>query len=485
LFSEDPTKQTNINLYDGLIDIKGQSGFITISWCYLHDHHKTCLVGASDTDIYADRKVTYHHNYFKNVIKRTPEFRGATGHVFNNYIKGTSKTEATFCLVNCCLRIEKNIYETVNFMIYTTTTSNRGNAERIDNIGTQSRAYPPSCTASIPYDYSKVLTTNTADVKTIVPQYAGVGKISTQCTKQTWYKDQDGDGKGDPNSSQSTCDQPTGYVLDKTDLCPTDANKITPGICGCNKTETSCVDCNNTLNGTAKLDNCGRCIGGTTSKTACIAVGEAEDDACRYNGVLEAKNAGYKGSGYINVDNAIGTSIVFSLNVSSPGNKTISFRYANGGTADRPAAIKIDGSEVSPALSFPTTGDFITYKAVDLTLNLSAGIHLLELASATADGLANIDQIGYVSSDISIADCGVITSLDAINNETSVSIYPNPSNSSFQIKLNKPAAIEIVNMEGLTLKAFQNVTELEFGNDLLPGIYFAKVGNKVYKFVKY
>ena len=90
LFSEDPDVQTNNDLYDGLIDVKGQTGFITISWCYLHDHHKGGLVGASDTDLFADRKITLHHNYYNNVKLRIPMYRGAVGHFFNNYIVGAT-----------------------------------------------------------------------------------------------------------------------------------------------------------------------------------------------------------------------------------------------------------------------------------------------------------------------------------------------------------------------------------------------------------
>jgi pectate lyase len=176
LFSENPDTQTNKDLYDGLIDIKGQTGFITISWCYLHDHHKGGLVGASDTDLFADRKVTYHHNYYNKIKLRVPMYRGSVGHFFNNYIVGAQ--DASEIRADTCVRVEKNYYEALHYSIYTSSDS-PGNTERIDNVEVSrtSRAYPANCTADIPYTYSSALTGTTNDVKSVVPQSAGVGKL--------------------------------------------------------------------------------------------------------------------------------------------------------------------------------------------------------------------------------------------------------------------------------------------------------------------
>jgi hypothetical protein len=67
-------------------------------------------------------------------------------------------------------------------------------------------------------------------------------KAITATAASTWYADADNDGKGDPTATITACTQPVGYVSIAGDGCPTDANKIAPGICGCGVTESSCTN---------------------------------------------------------------------------------------------------------------------------------------------------------------------------------------------------------------------------------------------------
>ena len=299
--------------------------------------------------------------------------------------------------------------------------------------------------------------------------------IVTVSASTLWYADADGDGKGDPAVSQSACTQPTGYVADKTDLCPSDINKAAPGNCGCGKTELSCLDCNGTVNGTAKPDNCDRCIGGTSGKIACTSAGEAETDACAYDGILESSNTGFKGTSYINVPNAIGSSITFNVMAENAGAAIVSFRYANGGANDRPAQISLNNNILANNLTFQSTGTFTTWQVADLSLTLLKGINILKLISTTADGLVNIDQIGYVSPGTSKGAC-VITGLQEANETENLSVYPNPFTSAISISAKGDFNYTILNASGQVLENGTANGFIKTGEELPAGIYVVKIG---------
>jgi pectate lyase len=83
-----------VDTYDGLLDIKRGSKYVTVSWCYLHDHMKTMLIGHTDnTSLQAtdsEMRITLHHNYHQNTDGRNPSLRFGAVHMFNNYFDNIS-----------------------------------------------------------------------------------------------------------------------------------------------------------------------------------------------------------------------------------------------------------------------------------------------------------------------------------------------------------------------------------------------------------
>ena len=77
--------------FDGMLDVKKGADMITVSYNYLHDHHKVALNGFTDDDD-AVRHITFHHNLFENIGSRVPLQRHGYAHVSNNYF---SKVQAS------------------------------------------------------------------------------------------------------------------------------------------------------------------------------------------------------------------------------------------------------------------------------------------------------------------------------------------------------------------------------------------------------
>lgn len=168
--------------YDGLLDAKADCEYITYSWNYLHDSWKTGLVGSSESDTY-DRKITMHHNYYSNCNSRIPLYRGGTGHVFNCYYVDIAST-AINSRINACLKIENNSFENVNNPWVSAYSDVLGGGDVSGNLLVNSPfSYNddthelPECSLTLPYVYEPVLH-DAEEVKDIVIQYAGVGKLT-------------------------------------------------------------------------------------------------------------------------------------------------------------------------------------------------------------------------------------------------------------------------------------------------------------------
>jgi pectate lyase len=169
------------NGYDGLIDIKRGSDFITVSWNRLHNHDKSMLLGHSDDNGSQDRghlRVTYKHNWFDGTTQRHPRVRfGNPVHVLNNYYSnvgsyGVASTE------NAGVFVERNYFENVaNPTVTQTGDSAAGNLKVLNNYKVNSgteQVRNSGSVAAIPYSYTPQA--NSA-VKAAVVAGAGTGKI--------------------------------------------------------------------------------------------------------------------------------------------------------------------------------------------------------------------------------------------------------------------------------------------------------------------
>jgi len=139
-YNETPIRNPSNSLkdkYDGLIDIKKTSEYITVSWCYFHDHYKAVLIGYTPTDTY-DRKITMHHNLFERVNSRTPSLRGGSSHIYNNVYIGTEDENGWFgsgpnLRENSTSRIEGNVFYGMSNTIYHADTKAPGTFSGDDN----------------------------------------------------------------------------------------------------------------------------------------------------------------------------------------------------------------------------------------------------------------------------------------------------------------------------------------------------------------
>ncbi|MBN2166460.1 MAG: T9SS type A sorting domain-containing protein [Marinilabiliaceae bacterium] len=187
----------NKDRYDGLLDSKNNVQYLTVSWCYFHDHSKALLSGKGSSDNY-NRTITFHHNYFSNIFgSRLPLLRFGQHHYFNNYMEGC-EGDGVNLRINTNAYIENNYFKDSKKPLFG-KLSEKGQAILVDNIFENCSRLPNGVvnidgakydllssdeefvrecnfTPSELYSYVDILTA-TVDVPNIVKLYSGIGKI--------------------------------------------------------------------------------------------------------------------------------------------------------------------------------------------------------------------------------------------------------------------------------------------------------------------
>lgn len=180
-----PETASKKDKYDGILDFKKSVSNITISWCYIHDHWKCSLVGYStDGDPY-DRKITYHHNWFKDIKSRAPSYRSGTGHIYNNYYDGLNDpnaptSEGVHSRDAACLFVEGNYFlnytKSIYWFIDDSPTEAFVNESGVPNKYDNSPANTARACTSFKPPYS-VKVDAAENVPAMVKAYAGIGKL--------------------------------------------------------------------------------------------------------------------------------------------------------------------------------------------------------------------------------------------------------------------------------------------------------------------
>ncbi|KOX16898.1 chemotaxis protein [Saccharothrix sp. NRRL B-16348] len=110
------------------------------------------------------------------------------------------------------------------------------------------------------------------------------------------------------------------------------------------------------------------------------------------HGLVESNHAGFTGSGFVNYDNESGAYVEFTVTAATAGPATLSFRYANGTTANRPVTVTVNGS-AGASVAFPGTGAWSTWGTGSATASLAAGANRVRVTATTANGGPNLDRL--------------------------------------------------------------------------------------------
>ena len=165
---------------------------------------------------------------------------------------------------------------------------------------------------------------------------------------------------------------------------------------------------------------------------ASFTIQEEQAGFCRVDGIAtESTNTGFTGNGYINANNAQGAAIEWAVSAPSSGRYTLTFRFANGGTAARNGSLLINGgSNGNYTVDLPLTGAWATWQTTSVEIDLVQGNNILKLAAITADGLANIDSLKIEGAQTKAGTCSTTSSSSVASSSSSVKSSASSSSSS-------------------------------------------------------
>ena len=124
--------------------------------------------------------------------------------------------------------------------------------------------------------------------------------------------------------------------------------------------------------------------------TAPASAHQAED-ATLSGAIAAHDNADYTGTGYADYQNPSGDYVQWTVDIASAGSYVLAFRYANGGTTNRPLDITVDNTDAG-TLPFAPTGGWSSWNLQTTTIALRSGSNTIRAAATGASG-PNVDYL--------------------------------------------------------------------------------------------
>lgn len=146
-------------------------------------------------------------------------------------------------------------------------------------------------------------------------------------------------------------------------------------------------------------------------------------DATYYNAITETTNAGYTGESYLNLNNEVGSYVQWNINVPTTGNYLVTFRVANGSTANRQMKLEVNNGADYWMQDFLSTNAWTTWVDRGIVLPLTAGSNTLRATSYVAEGGPNIDYITLEKTDEPIAEVYVPATQPPVTGSDNPTIY--------------------------------------------------------------
>jgi hypothetical protein len=107
---------------------------------------------------------------------------------------------------------------------------------------------------------------------------------------------------------------------------------------------------------------------------------------------VATNHTGFSGTGFVDFTNTTGGFIQWTVTATA-GTATVSIRYANGTSTNRPMDIAVNGKVVVTAKAFPGTGSWDTWQTVTVTVPVTAGTNTVRATATTSNGGPNVDYL--------------------------------------------------------------------------------------------